>query len=86
MQITFNVTGLGEYILTRLTEKSTWAGITGLLTAAGMSIAPEIADQIAVTGIGIASMLLIAMREKVTVIKVAEVPTTEAPKAETLAQ
>lgn len=78
MQITINVSGLAEYLLTRLTEKSTWAGITGLLTAAGMSIAPEMADQIAITGIGIASMLLIAMKEKIKVVTV-----TEAPKAET---
>ncbi len=63
MTLTFNVTGVWEFILTRLTERSTWTGIIGLLTAAGMTIAPQVAEQLAAIGIACASMLLITTQD-----------------------
>jgi hypothetical protein len=48
-----------KYLLARLTERSTWNGLIGLSTAAGMAIAPKLADHIAVIGAVVASVVLI---------------------------
>lgn len=39
-----------EYVLARLKEASTWRGLIGLLTAAGISISPELLDKIVAAG------------------------------------
>ena len=40
-----------EYMLARLKEASTWRGILGLLTAAGITISPEQIDKIIAAGL-----------------------------------
>jgi len=39
------------YIIARLKEASTWRGIIGLLTAAGVTISPEMLDKIVAAGL-----------------------------------
>jgi len=55
---------LAHYLLTRLGERSTWVGLIGVLTAAGMTISPEAAEQIATLGAGLAGLLLIVTADK----------------------
>lgn len=42
-----------EWIVARLRERSTWIGLTGLLTALGLALEPEQAEAIVVAGIAI---------------------------------
>ena len=39
------------WILERLSERSTWIGLTGFLTATGMSLEPDVSDAIGTVGI-----------------------------------
>ena len=43
-----------SYILNRLAEPSTWRGVFALLTAAGISVAPE--QQTAIVTLGLAAI------------------------------
>ena len=47
------------WILDRLSERSTWIGLTGFLTATGMSLEPEVSDAIGSVGIALASLIAI---------------------------
>ena len=46
-----------DWILARLAENSTWRGIILLLTAAGVSIKPEIANQIITLGLAAVGLI-----------------------------
>lgn len=41
----------------RLKEPSTWRGITMFLTAVGISVKPDLMEQIIVTGTGLAGLI-----------------------------
>ena len=41
-----------KYILNRLTERSTWLGVIGLITACGALLETELAEQIIAAGLG----------------------------------
>lgn len=48
---------LKNYILARAKEPSTWRGFILLLTAAGVPIAPAMADAIVATGLALAGLV-----------------------------
>jgi hypothetical protein len=45
------------YILERMSEPSTWRGLTLLLTALGIPLAPGLADAIVAAGLGVAGLI-----------------------------
>ena len=45
------------YVLERMKEPSTWRGLTLLLTALGIPLAPGVSDAIIAAGLGIAGLI-----------------------------
>jgi hypothetical protein len=52
-----------DYILDRLSESSTWRGITLLATAAGMGLSPEQAGAICTAGLAVVGMINVFRKE-----------------------
>lgn len=52
------------WLLDRLGERSTWIGLTGLLTATGVSLEPDIGDAIGALGIALASLIAMLTRDR----------------------
>lgn len=52
------------YILERMKEPSTWRGLTLLLTALGVPLAPGLSDAIIAAGLGIAGLIGAVMPDK----------------------
>jgi len=48
----------------RLKEASTWRGLTMLLTALGISVKPDLMEQIIVAGTGVAGLIGIVTKDK----------------------
>ena len=48
---------LKTYLLARLKEASTWRGIVLMLTAAGVPLAPALADSIVACGLAVAGLI-----------------------------
>ncbi len=46
-----------KYLLERLSERSTWLGLTGLLTALGVTLSPELATATVSAGLAIAGFI-----------------------------
>lgn len=46
-----------KFILNRAKEASTWRGLVLLVTAAGVNIAPELANAVVTFGIGLAGLI-----------------------------
>ena len=46
-----------SYLLERIKEPSTWRGLTLLLTALGVPLAPGVSDAIIAAGLGIAGLI-----------------------------
>lgn len=53
-----------NYVLARLKEASTWRGIIGLLTAAGISISPEMLDKIVAAGLALMGVIGAFFKDK----------------------
>ena len=53
-----------DYIIARAKEASTWRGIILLLTAAGVPIAPALADTIVSVGLALAGMIGVVTADK----------------------
>lgn len=53
-----------EWILNRLKEPTTYAGIFAGLTAFGVQLAPELADAIMSAGIGVVGLVLVILKEQ----------------------
>ncbi len=53
-----------SWLLQRLREPSTWRGLIWLLTALGISIRPELWEQITAVGMALAGLLGVALREE----------------------
>lgn len=53
-----------NFIMQRLGEASTWRGLIGLATAAGLSISPEFATQIIAAGTGLIGIINVLRQEK----------------------
>jgi hypothetical protein len=47
-----------NWMLNRLNERSTWVGLTGMLTAIGVGISPQQLEVITTVGVGTASAIL----------------------------
>ena len=52
------------YMLERMREPSTWRGLTLLLTALGVPLAPGVADAIIALGLGVAGLIGAVMPDK----------------------
>ena len=52
------------YIIDRLKEASTWRGIIALLTAAGVTISPEMIDQIVAAGLAVMGIIGMVFKDK----------------------
>lgn len=48
-----------NFVLDRLKERSTWLGILGIVTAAGIALTPEQLEAIALAGSALASAVLV---------------------------
>jgi hypothetical protein len=55
---------MGSFILQRLTERSTWLGLTAFITAGGMNIAPELSGAIINAGVSFAALVGIITKDK----------------------
>ncbi|MFC7333079.1 MULTISPECIES: hypothetical protein [Azospirillaceae] len=53
-----------RYLIERLRERSTWLGLTTLLTALGASIDPGCLDHIATAGAAAAGLILALMPDR----------------------
>lgn len=53
-----------EWIIDRLKEPTTYAGIFAGLAALGVQVAPEMADAIISAGIGVVGLVLVILKEK----------------------
>lgn len=53
-----------DYLIDRLQEPSTWRGITLLLTAIGVPLAPGLSDAIISAGLAIAGLIGVASKDK----------------------
>tara|TARA_R110000868_G_scaffold205720_4_gene454321 strand:- start:290 stop:466 length:177 start_codon:yes stop_codon:yes gene_type:complete len=58
--MTFNT----SWLLDRLGERSTWIGLTGFLTATGVSLEPEIGEAIGAVGIALASLIAMLTKDR----------------------
>jgi len=50
-------------IIDRLKERSTWIGLTALLTAAGVNVSPEWTEVIVSVGVGIGGAIAIVTKD-----------------------
>jgi len=57
---------MATYIIDRLKEASTWRGIIALLTAAGVTISPEMVDKIVVAGLAVMGIIGMFFKDKTT--------------------
>jgi len=46
-----------EWILARARERSTWLGLTALLTSLGLALSPEQSEAIAVAGVAVGGLI-----------------------------
>lgn len=53
-----------ETVLNYLTQPSTWRGLIGILTAAGIAVSPELAAQITAAGLGLIGIINVVRNEK----------------------
>ena len=63
------------YILQRLVERSTWVGLTGVISVIGIGLTPQHAEVIALVGAAIASVVQVAVKDRHPTVVVAD-PTT----------
>lgn len=52
-----------NWFIDRLTEPSTWRGLVGLLTSAGIVLSPELAGQIIAAGLAVMGLINILRKE-----------------------
>ena len=53
-----------QWIIERLTERSTWIGFTALLSVVGVLVSPELKEAIIAAGIGIAGVIEVVTKDK----------------------
>lgn len=59
-----------SWILSRLQEPSTWRGLVWLLTAAGMTVSPELAAGIVAAGMAVAGLIGVVMKERASNVEI----------------
>ena len=57
------MSGLFRWVTERLTEPSTWRGLTLLGTAAGVYVSPQMIETMVAVGGGIYSMILLVKKD-----------------------
>lgn len=55
-----------EWIIARLQEPTTWGGIASLLTLVGVTVSPDLQEEIIAVGLSIGGLLMVFLREKGT--------------------
>lgn len=53
-----------EWLIARLKEPTTYLGITTIITAAGVTLAPELKEAIVTAGVAVGGMIAILLKEK----------------------
>lgn len=53
-----------DWLLARFVERSTWVGLTGLLSAVGIALSPEQTAEIATAGVAVAGAIAALTRDK----------------------
>lgn len=53
-----------DWVIARLSEKTTWYGVTALLTAAGVAVSPELKEAIGLAGVAVAGLIAVVTKEK----------------------
>lgn len=53
-----------DYLLNRAKEPTTWAGIIALVTSFGVAIAPDLAEALVATGVAIAGVVAVVLKER----------------------
>ena len=53
-----------RWLLERLQEKTTWYGLTAIVTSAGVSLDPNISKEVISTGVAIAGLISVVTKEK----------------------
>lgn len=59
-----NTNAVAQWFVDRAGELSTWLGIIGLATAAGVTFSPELQDAIINAGLAVASLVAVIFRER----------------------
>lgn len=54
------------WILDRAKEKTTWIGLTGIITAAGVGISPDLIEAIVAAGVAVSGLILAITKENLT--------------------
>ena len=52
------------FVVARLKERSTWLGILGIVTAAGISLSPEQVEAITAVGVAVGGLILVLTKDK----------------------
>lgn len=52
-----------DWIVARLKERSTWLGITGLLTAAGVGLSPDQMEAVIGAGLAVAGLIGVVFKD-----------------------
>lgn len=53
-----------DWFIDRLKERSTWIGLTALLSALGIALSPEQAEAIAIGGVAVAGVIAAFTKDK----------------------
>jgi len=53
-----------KFLIDRLKERSTWLGLTTLLTALGVALNPELKESIAVAGVSVGGLIAALTQDK----------------------
>lgn len=53
-----------KWVFDRLSERSTWLGLVGLISAFGVTLAPELQEAIVVAGLAVAGVVAVVMKDK----------------------
>jgi hypothetical protein len=53
-----------NWVLNRLSEKSTWLGIVGLCSAFGVYISPDLGEAIATAGLAVGAAVAVLVKDK----------------------
>jgi len=53
-----------DWVLNRLKERSTWAGIVSLAGAVGLSVAPELSEQIITAGLALVGIVAAILKDR----------------------
>lgn len=47
-----------KFIVDRLKERSTWIGLTGIISAAGVGLSPEQSEAIVLAGVAVSGLIM----------------------------